>query len=348
MPTTALGRWSDLPQPFLSIEAEAAGLGARALSGAIRRREVVKVAPSVYAVRHAWVGLTAREVHRALLRPAQQLVAGSVVSHASAALLLGLPAPQGPLGKVSLTVRNTSRTSYPDDWRRILQGALPDEHVSAVEDIPVTTPARTVIDCFRVHRLRNALAIADGALREGLVTVEELREMRRFQRRWPGVIAADEGLSLADPRRESWLESASVAVAWRRGLGMPESQVLIHDLDGKFVGRVDMLWRKEGVIGESDGMGKYQGEFAVGDWSADEAAEVMVAERERERELEGLGFGVARWGTAGLRNYGEGLYAAVVRARRRARPDRIRCLWRLSAGEPLRPWAAEHTATSGH
>jgi hypothetical protein len=79
MATTPPTRWSELPQPFLAAEAARAGLGQRALSGAIRRREVIKVAPSLYAVRVAWVGLTARQVHRALLRPAQALVVGSVV-----------------------------------------------------------------------------------------------------------------------------------------------------------------------------------------------------------------------------------------------------------------------------
>ena len=147
-------RWSALPQPFLSVEAERAGLGARALSGAIQRREVVKVAPSLYAVRTTWLELTASDVHRALARPAQLLVAGSVVSHASAAVLHDLPHPQGPIGKVSLTVRGTSRTSYPEDWRRVLHGALPDDHITEVDGIPTTTVARTVVDCFRQHRLR--------------------------------------------------------------------------------------------------------------------------------------------------------------------------------------------------
>lgn len=350
MSTTSPTRWAELPQPFLAAEAARAGLGQRALSGAIRRREVIKVAPSLYAVRVAWVGLTARQVHRALLRPAQALVAGSVVSHASAAVLHGLPAPQGPLGKVSLTVTGTSRTSYPHDWRRVLHAALPSDQVEEVDGIPVTTATRTVVDCFRQHQLRNAVAIADGALRAGLTSVDELREMRRFQRRWPGILTAEEGLRLVDPRRESWLESASVAVAARRGLGLPESQVHIHDPDGEFVGRVDLLWRKEGVIGECDGLGKYQGEFADGEWNPEDAAAVMVAERDRERRLESLGFGVARWGTADLRNYGESMYAALVRARRRARPDDIRCLWRSDEDEPLQPWTRDALtfSTSGH
>lgn len=348
MRATPLARWSELPQPFLAVDALAAGLGESALLAAVRRCDLVRVAPSVYAVRLPWVALTARDAHRGLTRPAARLVEGSFVSHASAAVLHGLPAPQGPLGKVSLTVRDTSRTSYPDDWRRVLHGALPDTHVTAIEDIPVTTVARTVIDCFRQHRLRNALAIADGALRAGATTMEELQDMRAFQRRWPGVRLADEGLQLADASRESWLESASVAVAWRRGFARPESQVSIHDLDGLFVARVDLLWRDEGVVGECDGLGKYQGEFASGKWDADEAGAVMVAERDRERRLEELGFAVARWGTSDLRGYGDGMVRALTAARRRAAPGSIRCLWRLDRDEPLQPWSSDLPRTSGH
>jgi hypothetical protein len=347
-----ISAWVELPQPFLPSEALAAGLGKTALAGAIRRRHVIRVTPSLYAAREPWLELTAKDVHRALTRPAQQLVAGSVVSHASAAVLHGFPAPQGPLGKVSLTVNKTShktsRTSYPDDWRRVLHGALPDEHIAELDGIPLTTPARTVVDCFRQHRLRNALAIADGALRAGLTTVEELREMRAFQKRWPGIRLADEGLALADGRRESWLESASVAVASRRGFSTPESQVHLHTLEGEFVARVDLLWRSAGVIGECDGRGKYQGEFAEGEWDAEAAAAVMVAERERERGLEQIGFAVGRWGTSGLRNYGEAMVAELQAARRRAAPDKIRCLWRVDEDEPLREWTSFTAVTSGH
>lgn len=348
MRATPLARWSELPQPFLAVDAAAAGLGEAALLAAVRRHDLVRVAPSVYTVRLPWLDLTARDAHRALTRPAARLVEGSFVSHASAAVLHGLPAPQGPLGKVSLTVRDTSRTSYPDDWRRVLHGMLPDSHVTAIEDVPVTTVARTVIDCFRQHRLRNALAIADGALRNGGTTLEELREMRVFQRRWPGVRLADEGLDLADPLRESWLESASVAVAWRRGFARPESQVHIHDLDGKFVARVDLLWRAEGVVGECDGLGKYQGAFTSGTWDPEQAGLTMVAERERERALEQLGFAVARWGTSDLRGHGDGMVRALTSARRRAAPGSIRCLWRPAPDEPLRPWAPDANRTSGH
>jgi hypothetical protein len=346
MRTTPLERWIDLPQPFLWSEADDAGLSNAALSGAMRRREVIKIAPSLYAVREPWLDLDPTQVHVALARAAHASIPDAVVSHVSAALVLGLPSPQGPTGKVTLTARTSSRTSYPDDWRRVLQAALPDDHVAEACDMVVTTAARTVVDSFRQSRFRDALAIADAAVRDGLVTLGELRAMRTFQARWPGVRSAQEGLALVDGRRESRLESASVAVAHRRGFSVPESQIRIHDMDGVFVGRVDHLWRQAGVIGEADGRGKYLGEFDDEDPTADQIADVVLAERDRERGLESLGFAVARWGTSDLRDYGEGMCRALATAGRRARPQSIRCLWRCNDDEPLRPWVWPPTEAS--
>lgn len=338
MRTTDIEGWTGLPQPFLWTEAEVAGLSHAALSGAVRRREVIKIAPSLYAVREPWLQLDPTKAHVALARAAQASVPESVVSHVSAAMAHGLPSPQGPAGKVSLTARGSSRTSYPDDWRRVLQAKLPSDHVSEVGELVVTAPARTVVDSFRQSRFRDALAIADAAVRDRLTVIEDLRVMRVFQTRWPGIRRAEEGLALVDGRRESWLESASVAVAHRRGYSVPESQVRIHDMDGAFIARVDHLWRRAGVIGEADGRGKYRGDFDEEDATVERIAEVVLAERDRERGLESLGFAVARWGTVDLRNHGEEMCRALAAAGRRARPESIRCLWRRSDDEPLQPW----------
>lgn len=214
------------------------------------------------------------------------------------------------------------------------------------DDRPVTTAARTVLDCLRQLRLRDALAIADRAVGSGLTTVEELSQMRAFQSRWPGVLKADVGLTLVDGRRESWLESASVAAAHEHGFSMPESQIRIHRLDGTFVARVDLLWRQAGVVGEADGKGKYRGDFDDGDWSIDQAADVVLAERDRERELEALGFGVARWGSDAVLRTGADVPEALRAARRRARPQDIRCLWRAAEDDPLRAWVWPDIASS--
>lgn len=338
MRTTPETAWQALPQPFLAREARAAGLTSTSIAGAMRRKQIIPVAPSVYAVREGWVELTPPQLHSRMSRAAAASVAGAVVSHQSAALLHGLPHPLGPLGPVSLTIPDSSKTAGRDDWRRLLDGELPGAHVTHAEGVRVTTVDRTVVDAFRQLRPRDALAIADGALRAGLTSLQELRQMRAFQTRWPGVRKVDVGLAMVDSRRESWLESASVATAYHQGFSVPMSQVWIHDLDGRPLGRVDFLWSRVGVIGEADGRGKYLGTYSTMDWDPEAAVATMLAERDRERELEAVGFAVARWGTSDLLNRGAGLARALKEARRRADPSRIRCLWRQDLDDDLRPW----------
>ena len=103
----------------------------------------------------------------------------------------------------------------------------------------------------------DALAVVDAALGARLVTGPAVLEMRRHQKRWPGIRAADRLIPLADGRRESWFESKS---AWvMAALGPPPGipQVVVTDSRGRFVGRVDALWPELGVVGEADGAGKY-------------------------------------------------------------------------------------------
>jgi hypothetical protein len=347
MRTTPESSWLALPQPFLASEAVAAGLSSTSIAGAVRRRHIIPVAASLYAVPGPWLELSQQELHMAMSRAASASVETAAVSHQSAALLHGLPHPLGPLGAVSLTLPKSDRTAGRDDWRRLLDGDLPDDHLTTVSGLPVTTVDRTVVDCFRQLRLRDALAIADGALRVGATNLDDLRAMRAFQTRWPGITKADAGMSIADARRESWLESASVATAHQLGFSLPMSQVWIHDMDGRPIGRVDFLWPLAGVVGEADGRGKYLGEYSAAEWDAIEAAEHMLAERDRERDLESVGFAVARWDTGALRRGGNGLAEALREARRRADPSAIRCLWRQNIDDELRLWSPEVMAMGG-
>ncbi|NYG07123.1 hypothetical protein BJ986_001610 [Phycicoccus badiiscoriae] len=330
--------WLALPQPFLAREAFAAGLTSTSIAGAVRRRQVISVAASLYAVREPWIALSPPRLHLAMARAASVSVPGGVVSHLSAALVRGLPYPLGPLGPVSLTLPASDSTASRGDWRRLLDGAMPDEHVMRASGLPVTNPARTVIDCFRQLRPRDALAVADAALRQGLTGLEALEEMRAFQTRWPGITRADIGMARVDHRRESWLESASAATAHALGFPIPMSHVWIHRLDGRLIGRVDFLWPSAGVVGEADGRGKYLGSYSEDEWDAEEAAAHMVAERDRERELESVGFAVARWGTGAVLDGGSGLAQVLRETRGRAHPSRIRCLWRQDLGDDLRLW----------
>src|SRR5688572_8796435 len=84
MRTTPESSWLALPQPFLAKEAHAAGLSSTTISGAVRRRHIIPVAASVYAVPESWVELDPQGLHLAMTRAAGASIEGSVVSHQSA------------------------------------------------------------------------------------------------------------------------------------------------------------------------------------------------------------------------------------------------------------------------
>ena len=298
-----LTSFADLSQPFLAREADAAGLSDRRRAGALRRGQLTRLAPGLYAARAAWEPLSPRDQHIALAQAAVRAVPKAVVSHRSAAIIHGLPDPWGPLGPVRMTVLDDDRTSRALAWVQLHRGPTPldqrAEHPRLSDQASgalVTTPARTVVDCFREEWLDEGVAIGDGALRSGLTTLEELRAVRAFQRRWPGVVKAESGILLVDARRENWLESRSAAALWRCGVPLGTPQVVVRDHLRRFVARVDMAWAAHGVVGEADGRGKYLGEFDDGlDDSAGSAAQRVVAAGVRESRLRDLGLEVVRW-----------------------------------------------------
>ena len=298
----------DLPQPFLAAEADAAGLSERRRASALRRGELTRLAPGLYAVGVDWEVLSPRERHIATARAAVRAVPGAVLSHRSAALIHGLPHPWGSLGAVRMTVLGDRRTSRAPAWVQLHRGLTPAAHLvphelltrdltrTAEGEVLLTTPTRTVIDCFREERLPDGVAIGDGALREGLTSPQRLRAMRAFQTRWPGVTKAAHGIPLLDERRENWLESRSAAALWGCGIPLGVPQVVVLDELRRFVARVDMAWPEQGVVGEADGRGKYLGEFDDGlDDSARSASLRVVAAGARESRIRDLGLEVVRW-----------------------------------------------------
>ena len=180
----------------------------------------------------------------------------AIISHASAAALLELPMPPRPPQRATMTVLDDRRTSEDAGWRRFHRGRTPPAHILICQGHPYLVPARTVVDCMRDMHAGDALAVLDAAIRTGLVTGQDLLEMRQHQRHWPGITAADRIMRLGDGRRESWFESTSawVMASWELPPGIP--QVVVRDSAGRFVARVDVLWPELGLVGEADGRGK--------------------------------------------------------------------------------------------
>ncbi|KGN31205.1 hypothetical protein N802_04930 [Knoellia sinensis KCTC 19936] len=286
-----MSAFKDLPQPFARADVLAADLSPRAIGREVARGLVIEVAKRLYAVRSPWEEQPPWVRHRSMAAAAVRLTKDAIISHASDAALLGLPYPTHPPSRVSMTLMDDGRTLRSDSWRRFARAQTPYEHVEIRDGVPRLVRARTVIDCARVLHPRDALAIADGALRAGMVTHEALLTMRRHQRKWPGVAKANDVLMLADGRRENWLESASAWAAHEWGLPIAVPQVNILTSTRRFAGRCDALWPDEGIVGEADGVEKY----LMGGSSEAAVLQRLEAEAVRQRGFTELGLEVVRW-----------------------------------------------------
>jgi hypothetical protein len=113
--------------------------------------------------------------------------------------------------------RSALRVSY------VHTAPLPDDQITTIDGVPVTSLARTVLDLCRTVPIEQAVAAGDRALAYGLVVAvldAQLAEMSR----WPGTRQARRAIALFDPRSESPGESVSRGRLHEDGLPPPELQ----------------------------------------------------------------------------------------------------------------------------
>lgn len=231
---------------------------------------------------------------------AARACSGSVGSHRSALLLHGLPVvgAAAPLPELTVAPRRMGRMHE----ALLYRAGLPDCHITALADVPVTSVARTLIDVARHRPLASAVAAIDAALHSHRVTVDELDEVLIHCWNWPRIRRAQRALRFIDARSESPLESVSRLVLGWLDLPTPSLQPTIVDAFGNHVGRLDFYWDEFGVFGEADGRSKY------------DARLVLTAEKERQEALENLGLVAVRWGWVDLTRRRYALKRRVERA----------------------------------
>jgi hypothetical protein len=214
----------------------------------------------------------------------------AVVSHQSAAVLLGLPLWNAPLDRVHITRRPpaSSQTSGP---LRCHVARLRDDEVTAVGGLEVTDVARTVLDLARSQPFEAAVVAVDAALHEGLLP-RELLEQRLFD------IAGTRGsrhaarvVRFADGRSESVGESRSRVALAELGLAPPSLQFEVRTAAGAFVARTDFAWDQQRVVGEFDGLVKYGRLLRPGQ----DPGEAVFEEKRREDAIRDEGWEVVRW-----------------------------------------------------
>jgi hypothetical protein len=303
---------------FSRAEARAAGWSDSALTRAARAGRIHRLRRDRFTI--------ADEAHLPVLAAvaAAQVCAGSVISHRSAALVHRLPVlTLPPRPEITVPPHGTGGTAGALLHRATLRAA----DVTSVDEAPVTSIARTLVDIGRSTPNAAAVITMDAAPHRGLTTDSELDDVVLACWNWPGIRRAVRALDRADGRAESPLESISRLVLRWLGLPMADLQAELHDEFDVLVGRADFYWPEYGVVGEADGHMKYDGRAA------------LLDEKRRQERLEQLGLIVVRWDWADVTRRPNHLRERIESAFERGR-------LRDRSGFP-RAWSVRVTA-SGH
>ncbi len=211
----------------------------------------------------------------ALVRP------GAALSHECAALAHGLDVLHVP--SVATLTTGVRAHAAARSGAVVRCAALEEPDLARWFGVSITTCARTVIDTAR-RGVRDGIVVADSALRDEVVTHEELRAALTRQHRWGGIATAKRVIALASHLSESPLESLTRLFLTERGIPLPEQQRWIRTYRGWY--RVDGLWPELAVILEVDGMVKYQ--------TPSGEDHPLAEEKLRQEALERAGFTVIR------------------------------------------------------
>ncbi|MEH3154364.1 MAG: type IV toxin-antitoxin system AbiEi family antitoxin domain-containing protein [Gordonia paraffinivorans] len=269
----------------LRSRAVAAGVSDSELSQAVARGQLVRLTRGAFAVA---VDRRPRDHHRLASIAVAAASVDAVLSHQSAATVLGLEMLRPDFQRVHLSVAVGSG-AHRTPTRHEHEAVLHPDDVLRSDGVRVTSLERTAVDvaCTSTMGFAGALAVFDSALRLG-ADRDRMASMLLGARR--GVGPARRGLRHADGRAENPGESWGRAQMIDAGLPVDDLQREFLGRDGELIARTDFAWR-DVLVGEFDGMVKYQKHFRPGETPF----EAMRREKDREDALRRMGIMVIRW-----------------------------------------------------
>ncbi|WP_133766932.1 hypothetical protein [Amnibacterium kyonggiense] len=263
----------------------------RAISRDVERGLLLRLRPGAYVERTAFEVLTPEDRHLVRMRAVAAVAPGTVLfSHASAALLHGLPVLRQRLGSVHVTVEDE------DDRHRtgltMHRFLVQDREVVRFSDLVTTGVGRTVVDLAGGLPFEEGVMAASGALAAGVprVLLEEaigVAGPRRANRRMRDAIA------FGHPGAESAGESRTLVTFHRLGLEVPQLQHRLQLSDGSSA-FVDAVFPRVLVGAEFDGEQK----FLDPSMAPDGAGRAVLREKRREDEVRARLNGLVRFGWA--------------------------------------------------
>ena len=266
-------------------QAVAAGASTDSIDRLCRRGAWVRSAPSVYRV-----ASSGRSWKQDVMVAALSVSEEAVASHHTAARLWQLD-DFDPYPIHVATTRPRWRKRDGVVVHRLTDLASP--YVTAALPIPMTTPARTILDlaaCVPAWRVERVL---DAALRRGLTSVEAVEEIvsdlaRQGKRGVKVIRELVKARAAWSETTESELEDAFQRLVLRSGLPRPSPQFQVL-ASGEPIARADFAYPEQKLVIELDG-------FA---FHSDPAS--FVLDRERQNRLLMAGFRVLRYTARDLR-----------------------------------------------
>lgn len=126
-----------------------------------------------------------------------------------------------------------------------------DEHLTTLNGLLITTPARTWLDCAPFISPRDLVAMGDGMLRAEIASMDDFRKVIIWGRGRRGIRAARGTYEILDGRSESPGESWVRTVVIVGGLPRPTCNLTVV-VDGHTF-RLDIAWEDYKVALEYDG-----------------------------------------------------------------------------------------------
>jgi very-short-patch-repair endonuclease len=208
-----------------------AGFSNEDVARLVKARRLHRLHRGVYAVGHRVLTLEGRWV-------AAVLATGGVLSHATAAAAWDLR--RSASGLIHVTIAGDSGRARRPNVRVHRSTTLTAAETTVHRGIPITTPARTIIDLSRTLAGRALEHIVDVADQRGLIDFDDLRHATSASLR-----AVLSRYRPATTRSE--LEERFLRLCDDHGIARPETNSRVEGIE------VDFVWRDRRLIVEVDG-----------------------------------------------------------------------------------------------
>jgi hypothetical protein len=272
--------WTGSAGVFLTRDLLADGYDDKTIARMVRQGHWHRIRRGAFVLGETWRAMDEVGRHRlrarAVLRTAHP---AAVLSHVSAVLEHGAPVWGVDLDDVHVT-RHDGKSGRREAGVAHHRGALPPELIHTAHDVPVTSPARALLELTTITSVESSLVSTNAQLDRGKVSHSELEAMLPSMQHWPDSLRTDLVVRLAD-HRCAWPGEARMShLIWREHLPRPKPQFEVHDERGNLVAILDFAWPELGAFGEFDGRIKYERLRRAG-----ESLEDVVLREKRRQEL---------------------------------------------------------------